>query len=46
MAGNDRFCFFRPLTLVPIDLGSFSLDTLSPEEIGWLDACHARVRQS
>lgn len=40
------FCFFRPLTLVPIDLGSFSLDTLSPEEIGWLDACHARVRQS
>jgi Xaa-Pro aminopeptidase len=44
VAGDDGFCSFRPLTLVPIDLGLFSLDTLSPEEIGWLDAYHARVR--
>ena len=40
----DGFCHFEPLTLVPIDLSLFTLDTLSAAEIAWLDAYHARVR--
>jgi Xaa-Pro aminopeptidase len=35
---------FETLTLAPIDLGLVEPALLTPEEIDWLDAYHARVR--
>ena len=37
---------FEPLTLVPIDRQLIDTALLSAEEIGWVDAYHARVRES
>nr|WP_321458347.1 aminopeptidase P family protein [uncultured Cohaesibacter sp.] len=45
VAHDDGFCSFRPLTLVPIDLGLFSLESLTREEVAWLDAYHERVKR-
>lgn len=38
------FLGFEPLTLVPIDLSLFDVDSLRAEERDWLNAYHARVR--
>ncbi len=36
---------FETLTLAPIDLGLVDTGLLTPDEIAWLDAYHARVRE-
>lgn len=36
---------FETLTLAPIDRRLIDVALLSPEEIDWLDAYHARVRE-
>jgi Xaa-Pro aminopeptidase len=37
---------FETLTLAPIDRSLIDVALLSPEEIAWLDAYHARVRSA
>jgi Xaa-Pro aminopeptidase len=45
-AGGDREMLgFETLTLAPIDRRLVVTDMLSPGELGWLDAYHARVRE-
>jgi Xaa-Pro aminopeptidase len=45
IAGAERDMMgFETLTLAPIDRGLIDLGLLTIEEIGWLDAYHARVR--
>jgi Xaa-Pro aminopeptidase len=45
--GGDRgMLCFETLTLAPIDRALIDLDLLEGDEIAWLDAYHARVRQS
>lgn len=45
--GGDREMMgFETLTLAPIDRRLIVKDMLGPEEIAWLDAYHARVRQA
>lgn len=41
-----RFLQFETLTLCPIDLRPVIPSLLSPEETGWLNAYHARVREA
>ena len=36
---------FETLTLAPIDRGLIEVSLLSPVEIAWIDAYHARVRE-
>jgi Xaa-Pro aminopeptidase len=44
IAGGERPMHrFETLTLAPIDRRLIDRDLLSPDEIGWLDAYHARV---
>ncbi|MGQ0671279.1 MAG: aminopeptidase P family protein [Hyphomicrobium sp.] len=44
--GGDRPVMgFETLTLAPIDLRLIAKELLSPSEIQWLDAYHARVRE-
>jgi Xaa-Pro aminopeptidase len=46
IAGGDREMMgFETLTLAPIDRRLIVKDLLAPDEIAWLDAYHARVRQ-
>jgi Xaa-Pro aminopeptidase len=42
--GERPMMAFETLTLVPIDRRGLVLDLLTPDEIAWLDAYHARVR--
>ncbi len=45
-AGGDREMMgFETLTLAPIDRRLVVADLLSPDELAWLDAYHARVRE-
>jgi len=37
---------FEPLTLVPIDRGLIETSLLTADEVAWIDAYHARVRDS
>ena len=37
---------FETLTLAPIDLALVDPDLMDGQEIGWLDAYHARVRDA
>ena len=46
-AGEERpMLAFETLTLAPIDRRLIHLDLLSPEEIDWVDAYHARVHEA
>lgn len=40
-----HFLQFETLTLCPFDLGLFDLDIMTPDEIAWVDAYHAEVRE-
>ncbi len=44
-AGRE-FYGFETITLAPIDRNAIDASLLSPDEIAWLDAYHARVRES
>ena len=44
-AGRE-FYGFETITLAPIDRNAIDASLLSPDEIAWLDAYHARVRAS
>jgi Xaa-Pro aminopeptidase len=45
--GDERpMLAFETLTLVPIDRNLIDKNLMTAEEIGWLDAYHARVRQT
>lgn len=44
VARGDGFIGFDPMTLVPIDLTLFDLETLDISESAWIDNYHARVR--
>ena len=44
--GERDMLGFETLTLAPIDLGLVEPSLLSAEEIAWLDAYHARVREA
>jgi Xaa-Pro aminopeptidase len=45
-AGGDREMMgFETLTLAPIDRRLVAADMLAPEELAWLNAYHARVRE-
>jgi Xaa-Pro aminopeptidase len=47
LPGAERAIYgFETLTLCPIDLALIDASLLSREEIAWLDAYHARVRQA
>ena len=37
---------FETITLAPIDRDLIASELLTPEEIGWLDSYHARVRET
>jgi len=41
-----RFLAFEPLTLCPYDRGLIEKSMLTPKEIGWVDAYHARVSEA
>jgi Xaa-Pro aminopeptidase len=43
--GECELLGFEPLTLAPIDLALVDPERMSRDEIEWLDAYHARVRQ-
>ncbi|GIL01042.1 MAG: Xaa-Pro aminopeptidase [Alphaproteobacteria bacterium] len=43
-ADFERFLEFETLTLAPIDRRLIDAGLLSPDEVAWLDAYHARVR--
>jgi Xaa-Pro aminopeptidase len=43
--GRDMLCF-ETLTLAPIDRNLVVRELLDEEEIAWLDAYHARVREA
>ena len=43
--GGAPYFAFRPLTLVPIQAKLADAALMTPSEIGWLDAYHARVRE-
>ena len=46
LEGSEREMLeFETLTLAPIDLALVEASLLSPDEIAWLDAYHARVRE-
>ncbi|MDE7376222.1 MAG: aminopeptidase P family protein, partial [Muribaculaceae bacterium] len=40
-----HFLQFETLTLCPFDLGLFDLGIMTPDEITWVDAYHAEVRE-
>ena len=42
-AGGTKFLGFEPLTHVPIQKKMVDADLLTPTEVAWLDAYHARV---
>jgi Xaa-Pro aminopeptidase len=44
-AGREIYGF-ETITLAPIDRNAIDVSLLSPDEIAWLDAYHARVRES
>lgn len=44
LAGDREMMGFETLTLVPIDRCLIMKDLLTPQEVAWLDAYHARVR--
>jgi len=45
LAGAERpMLGFEPLTLAPIDRALIAVGLLTPDERGWVDAYHARVR--
>lgn len=47
IAGGDRdMRGFETITLAPFDLHSVEPSLLTPEEIAWLDAYHAKVRKT
>ena len=47
LAGAERECFeFETLTLAPIDLALIEPALLTPAERDWLNAYHARVRET
>ena len=47
IAGGERAMFgFETLTLAPIDRALVVIDLLNDDEIAWLDAYHARVRDT
>jgi len=47
MAGAERTMFaFETLTLAPIDLNLVEPSLMTEDEIAWLDAYHARVREA
>ncbi len=41
-----KFMTFETITLAPIDLGLVEPNSLSPDERAWLNAYHARVRET
>ena len=44
--GAERVMFgFETITLAPIDARLIDSSLMTPEEIAWLDAYHARVRR-
>ncbi len=43
--GFGRFLGFEPLTLCPIDTRPVIVGDLTPEEVGWLNGYHQRVRR-
>ena len=41
-----KFMSFETVTLAPIDLNLVDKNLLSPDELAWLNAYHARVRET
>ncbi|PVA05552.1 aminopeptidase P family protein [Thalassorhabdomicrobium marinisediminis] len=46
VARDAGFIGFDAMTLVPIDLGLYDLDTLDAGERDWIDSYHAQVREA
>lgn len=44
--GGISFLGFTPLTLVPIQTKMIDMSLMKPEEVAWLDAYHAQVREA
>jgi len=42
--GEEKFCAFRDVTLVPIQAKLIELSLLTAQELAWLNAYHERVR--
>jgi Xaa-Pro aminopeptidase len=43
--GDRKMLGFETLTMAPIHRGLVDVTLLTPDEIAWLDAYHARVRE-